>query len=627
MSRSDGFDETADRDYLPIGDYALIGESRSAALVSRDGSIDWLCWPRFDSPSIFARILDAKNGGHFAITPATPFRATRQYIEGTNVLETTFECTDGAARIIDLMPAADEETKRRDLRPFRQLLRRVEGIRGTVPFDVTYAPRPDYATRLPTFCQTGPTLWTDLGNRVLHLTSSVSLSASEATARAKIEVSAGTRFDFALGFDDHTPAVFCGNGDAATRDIDSTTAFWRRWISQLTYDGEHRSAVERSVLALKLLSYAPSGAIIAAPTTSLPEWIGGVRNWDYRYCWLRDASFTVRALFDAGFKTEGDAFVEWLLYSTRLTHSNLQVLYSVFGESKIPERELTQFSGYRDTAPVRAGNAAHDQLQLDVYGEVLGAVELYVGRGHHVPRDTAELIRRLADVVVRRWREADSGIWEKRSGPQQHVHSKVMCWLALDSARRIVEKSGIRGDVEKWKTAAGDIRRLVLSDGFDAQRNHFSALLGNSELDASLLYLSRAGFLRPDDPRILGTVDAIQKRLTRDDLVYRYRDTDDGLPGDEGAFLPCSFWLVEALALGGRRHEADRLFSRLLTRANDVGLYSEEIDPSTGELLGNFPQALTHIALLSAAMTLARPSEASADRAQRAEESAVHDVH
>jgi GH15 family glucan-1,4-alpha-glucosidase len=597
--------------YPPISDYAIIGDTRSAALISREGSIDWLCWPRFDSRSVFARILDTNRGGYFSIRPSVPFETERRYVDATNVLETTFVTSGGRVRVLDLMPAMTEEQKDKVLLPFRELLRRIECVEGEVPMVVTYAPRPNYGRAVPHLNhRNGDTIACTNGPEVWCLRSDVPLKVIErGVARAEVIAKKGERHDFALSYETHAPAVYArinGDGDVV---IDETLAFWRNWSSQLQYDGPYRDEVLRSALTLKLMAYAPSGGIVAAPTTSLPELVGGIRNWDYRFCWLRDASFTVAALYDCGFETEGSAFVDWLLYATRLTQPGLQILYDVFGESRLPEAELKHLDGYRGSRPVRIGNAAHDQLQLDVYGEVLGAIEEYTERGATLHHDEKRLACSLAKTVMKRWKEPDSGIWEKRGGRKQHVHAKIMSWAALDSAERLAKKGKIDGPVDQWRATKEEIKRVVLEHGFNRKLNAFVSELDGDELDASLLYVSRVGFLDGDDPRILGTIDAIRKQLGDGDLIRRYRSekTDDGLPPGEGAFLPCSFWLVEGLAIAKRMDEAAELFEQLLGRANDLGLMSEEASLPDGDLVGNFPQALTHIGLLNAALRLQRP--------------------
>lgn len=592
-----------------IENYALIGDTRSAALISNRGSIDWLCWPRFDSPSLFARLLDDERGGHFSIHPEGEFESTRRYVDATNVLETTFTCSSGAARLIDLMPVMRESEKRRRLTPFRQLLRRVECVEGEVALVVTYAPRPNFARDAAKLESRDDRVHLSTGTEVLNLRSEVKFAIDGDTAIARFTLRAGERRDFALGFDDHTPAVFPLIGDGASEEIERTLAFWREWSAQLDYDGPHRDLVERSALVLKLMAYAPSGAIVAAPTTSLPEKIGGVRNWDYRYCWLRDASFTAGALYDCGFQVEGTAFVNWLCYATQLTQPRLSILYDVFGEAHLPEEQLDHLAGYRGSRPVRIGNDAHAQLQLDVYGEVLGAIDEYAQRGEPLTRDIRRLIYKLSDFVAAHWQEPDSGIWEKRSERQHHVHAKVMAWSALDTAERLTKD-------KRWSSAKDQIRRVVFDRGFNREMNSFVSLLDGNELDASLLYMSRVAFIEPDDPRMLSTIDAIRTRLGRGDLLYRYEiTTADGLPPGEGAFVPCSFWLVEALGLAGRKDEAHALFETLLARANDVGLFAEEIDVESGAFLGNFPQALTHIALMNAALCLNKKEESRSQRA------------
>ncbi len=614
--------------YPPIADYAIIGCTRSAALISRRGSIDWLCWPRFDSPPIFARLLDRQRGGFFAIHPAGEFHTTRRYVQDTNVLETTFESGSGVARLIDVMPVMREEEKKNHLAPFRQLLRRIEGVTGEMEIEVEFCPRIDWGSQ-QTLHAIRDTIRCVKTPIILHLRSDIRFDLHQSDATARFTIRAGEKHDFALAYDSHDPAVMACIGDSATEEIGRTIDFWREWASHLSYQGPYRDAVVRSVLTLKLLSYAPSGAIVAAPTTSLPEKIGGVRNWAYRYCWLRAASVTVVALEDCGFGIEAGAFVDWLLYATRLTHPDLQVLYSVFGERDLPEKEL-DLEGYKGSRPVRAGNNAAGQFQLDIYGEVLGAVDEHLERGsgsaelqktpNRLYRDVRTLLVRLANQVVKRWTEPDRGIWEKRSGRQQHVHAKVMAWFALDCAERLAKKGFLPADeARKWSAVKEEIRRTVLEHGFNKGLNSFVSILDGDELDSSLLYIGRVGFLPPDDERLLGTIAAIRKHLGHDDLLYRYEmGTDDGLPPGEGAFLACSFWLVEVLTLAGERTEAQRLFEKLLARSNDLGLYSEEIDVESGELLGNFPQALTHIGLLNAALVLSRTNTSRAERtAQR----------
>jgi len=597
--------ETIER-YPTIADYAAIGCTRSVALISRGGSIDWLCWPRFDSASIFGRILDAEKGGFFAIRPAVAHEARRCYLEGTNVIETTFTTESGVARMFDLMPVMTEEEKRKRLSPFRQLLRRVEVVEGEVPIEIVFAPRPDYGCITPNLELRRDSVYCAWGARVLNMRSDTDFRVDRGTATASVTLHAGESRTFALGFDDQTPSVLPSLGDEATAEIERTIDFWRTWSSQLTYGGPHKAIVLRSALILKLLTYAPTGAIVAAPTTSLPESIGSVRNWDYRYCWLRDASWTVSALYDCGFANEGAAFLDWLLYSTKLTQPSLQMLYDVFGEANVPESTLDHLEGYRGSQPVRIGNAAHAQFQLDVYGEVFGAVEEATRRGERLDHDTQRLMRRLTDIVCERWQEPDAGIWEKRGDPRQHVHGKVMAWSALDSAQRIAKRCHIEIDIAHVEKAKAEIKEAVMTHGFDARRNTFVGIFDEEEVDASLLFIARVGFIDPTDPRMLGTIDAIRKDLGHDGLIYRYdsRKTDDGLPSGEGVFLPCSFWLVEALALAGRVDEARTLFDDVVRRGNDVGLFAEEIDGQSGALLGNFPQALSHIALLNAAICL-----------------------
>jgi GH15 family glucan-1,4-alpha-glucosidase len=419
-------------------------------------------------------------------------------------------------------------------------------------------------------------------------------------------VRSGERFYLALAYSNDAPSVYPNLGDAAEQEIAMSLDFWRAWSAKCRYSGPGSHAVLRSALALKLLTYAPSGAVIAAPTTSLPEVIGGVRNWDYRFAWLRDASFTVGALHRLGFEDEGFAFVEWLLHATALTHPALQILYCVYGNAKLPERTLPQLVGYCDSRPVREGNDAYAQFQLDVYGQVMRALRDYYHGGGPLDSDTRGLLVGIADLVAKRWSEPDNGIWELRSGRVQNVYGKVMAWVALDGAIQVAREAHIRADVDRWVQAKDAIRSTVLREGFNPRLASFVAILGGEQLDASLLRLPSVGFIAGDDWRMISTIAAVRRSLAVGDFVYRYRGVDDGLPGQEGPFLACSFWLVSSLALAGQLDESLALFTRLLSRANDLGLFSEEIDPETGGFLGNFPQALTHESLINAGLTLQR---------------------
>jgi len=505
------------------------------------------------------------------------------------------------------MPALTEEQKRCWLLPYREILRRVQGVAGAVEMEAVFAPRPDYGQVIPHLELRGPhDACSTVGHQLFHLRSDLPFSRADARARSRFVVRSGERHYFALAYSESVPSVYPNLGEAAEREIAMSLDFWRRWSAQCRYDGPFAAAVLRSALTLKPLAYAPSRAVIAAPTTSLPEAIGGVRNWDYRYCWLRDASFTVAALYDLGFSAEGDAFVQWLLQATALTHPALQVLYTSYGNAHIPERTLTDLTGYRNSRPVRVGNAAAAQFQLDVYGEVLGALKRYYHQGATLDADTRGLLVGAADLVARRWNEPDHGIWELRAGRVQNVHGKAMAWFALDCAEQLARAAGIRADVDNWARTKEAIRSVVFRDGFNGQLNSFVSTLRGQHLDASLLRLPLIGFIKGDDPHILSTITAVREHLGVGDLIYRYRGVDDGLPGQEGAFLPCSFWLVSSLALAGRVDEARAMFARLLSRANDLGLFSEEIDPANGEFLGNFPQGVTHVALINAAWHLNR---------------------
>jgi len=598
--------------YRPIGDYALVGDCRSAALISSTGSIDWLCWPRFDSPSIFAALLDCRRGGFFRIAPVEPFTTTRRYVGETAVLETTFQTANGIMRLIDLMPVASEGEKARDLWPDHELLRRVECLEGTVEIDVLFDPRPDYGRMIPRLIDRQTFgLVCEHRAQVIALRSEIPLVNGERPgARGRARLQAGEARTLSVTYDRWLPVVLLPLGGGAGERIARSLAWWQAWMRGCSYDGPYAEMVRRSAITLKLMTYAPSGAVIAAPTASLPEQIGGVRNWDYRYCWLRDASLTLRAFDDLGFTVEGEAFLSWILHATRLTWPELQVLYDVYGEARIPESTLDHLEGYAGSVPVRVGNAAIDQLQLDTYGEVIDAAWRYCGRGGGLDRTTARTLVGLGDTVIRRWHEPDEGIWEPRRGRQHHTHSKAMCWVALDRLVRLCERRHVQAAAARFARTRDAIREVIEAHGYSVRLGSYVSIFDGETLDASLLLLSLMGYADPQSPRMRGTLARVRERLGADAgwgaLLYRYLDEDDGLPGSEGAFGICGFWGVEARALQGEVAAARSDFERLLSFGNDVGLFAEEIDPEDGAAMGNFPQAFTHVGLINAAVTLAR---------------------
>lgn len=595
--------------YPPIGHYALIGDCRGAGLVSRDGSLDWLCLPRYDSPSIFAALLDTRAGGRFRIRPRGEFRSERRYLPDSNVLETTFRTEHGVAVLLDLMPVATEQQKRTDLTPDHELLRVMVGVEGEVELDLLYDPRPQYGRVRPVLRRHGRLgLWCEAAGAALILQSELPLEPAHdgRGAHGVARIRAGERRYLSLTYSEEAPAVIPPLGEAAHGRLERSVRWWQEWAGRSRYRGPYRDAVVRSALVLKLMAYAPSGAIVAAPTTSLPEQIGGVRNWDYRYCWLRDASFTLRALSELGFDEEAVAFLAWVLHATRLTWPELQVLYDVFGEAKLPERTLPHLEGYARSGPVRIGNDAHNQLQLDVYGEVIDAAARFARRGGRLDRDTSRMLGGIGRTVCRRWREPDEGIWEGRSGRFHHTHSKVLCWVALDRLITMHDEGHLRLPVDRLRRQRDAIRAEVEARGYNAALQSYTRTFDGDEMDASLLLLPLYGYIDAAHPRMRSTVARIHEKLSRDGLIYRYETrTDDGLPPGEGAFGICSFWAVECVAAGGDVDGATRTFERLLGYANDVGLFAEEIDPATGAALGNFPQAFTHVGLINAALTLA----------------------
>jgi GH15 family glucan-1,4-alpha-glucosidase len=589
-----------------IADYAIIGDCRSAALISKAGSIDWLCWPRFDSPALFCALLDAARGGRFVLQPEAPFTSQRRYVENTNVLETTFHTSTGTARLTDLMPVASEVEKRRTLWPEHQILRRVEGLAGEVPMVLRYEPRPDYARRVPRLRPCGRLgIHAEHGVQLLSLTTDFPLAIEPdgTSASTTFVLRVGERRYASLAFSDSEPAVIPPLGEAAEQRIQSSIEWWRAWTARCRYVGPHRASVVRSALVLKLMTFAPSGAVVAAPTTSLPEKPGGERNWDYRYCWLRDASLTLRALHDLGYSVEAHAYLSWLVHATRVTWPRLRPLYDVYGEPRIDESELDHLEGFAGSRPVRIGNAAAGQLQLDVYGEVLDAAYQLTRRGGELDRTTARMLGGFGETVCRCWREPDEGIWEIRGGRRHHTFSKAMCWVGLDRLVRLHDEGHVRIARDRFAATRDAIRSAIEESGYSARLGSYTAAFGVEDVDASLLLLSRYGYAGGDSARMRGTLEAVLTRLGRNGLLHRYL-TDDGLPPGEGAFGICSFWAVDALAFAGDMTRATAMFERLLGCANDVGLYAEEIDPETGAALGNFPQAFTHVGLIDAALTL-----------------------
>lgn len=589
-----------------IGDYAIIGDSRTAALVSREGSLDWLCLPRFDSPSVFGAILDARRGGRFAVHPVAPSSSQRRYVGDTNVLETTFQAPGGVLRLTDFMPVATEAEKRRQLWPEHEVLRLVECVSGEVEVEVACDPRPDYGRARARFEKLGA-----LGYRMflrtgcLMLRSDLALELSaDGMLAGRERLAAGDRRWIALGHATDEPAVLPMLGAGADERLRQTLAWWEGWAARCSYAGTHREAVVRSALALKLMAYAPSGAVIAAPTTSLPEVLGGSRNWDYRYCWLRDASFTTRALFELGYGEEATAFLSWLLQSTRLTWPELQIMYDVYGGTQLKEEELTELEGLAGSRPVRIGNAAKDQLQLDIYGEVVEAAAHFVELGGHLDRASARMLLGLGTTVCERWREPDEGIWEVRSGRRHHTFSKAMCWVALDRLIRLHEKDQLDAPMREFSAQREAIGREIEEHGYNERLGSYVAEFDGDEVDASLLLLGLHGYADPRSARMRSTSAAIRERLGVDGLLYRYPPVSDGLPGREGAFGICSFWACQLRALQGEKADATAEFEHLLSFANDVGLFAEEIAPDTGAGLGNFPQAFTHIGLINAALAL-----------------------
>jgi GH15 family glucan-1,4-alpha-glucosidase len=572
--------------------------------VARDGAIDWLSLPDLDSPSVFAAILDPSAGGRFLLEPDTTFEATRQYVPGTNVLETTFTTADGSVRVMDAMTLPT-----RRLAPYRELVRRVEGIAGRVPIRWIVEPRFGYSAAPTRVGRRGTAPVVAAGRDALAVSSwdAGEAECAESAIRGRFVSTEGSVGVIALSVAHQEPLVLPSRDDVEER-LQATVRSWRDWTAAREYDGPWREAVVRSALALKLLVYAPSGAIAAAATTSLPEEIGGERNWDYRFSWPRDAAFALEALLALGCAREARAFFSWLLHASQLTHPRLQVLYRLDGRTNADEESLP-LAGYRRSRPVRVGNAAARQTQLDVYGEVMQAAARFAAFEGGLDRDHARRLAEIADFVCDVWEQPDAGIWEARAEPRHFTQSKMMCAVALERACHLVERGVIATkDEDRWRREQERIRDFVETRCYSERKRSYVRTAGDEDLDASLLLAVLAGYGEPRSPRLLGTVDAVRRELGRGPLLHRYVAAD-GLPGEDGAFLTCSFWLAEAYARQSRFDEAAVLMDDLIGLANDVGLYAEEIKPETGEFLGNFPQGLTHLALINAAVALGRPQE------------------
>jgi GH15 family glucan-1,4-alpha-glucosidase len=588
-----------------IEDYGMIGDLQTVALVDRHGRIDWLCVPRFDSGAIFAALLGEDGNGHWTIQPEGKFRASRRSYRGdTLVLETEFEAPWGRVRLIDFMPPRGSEP---------DLVRIVEGVQGSVDMRMELVLRFDYGSRVPWVRNMDGTLVAVAGPDAVTVRTPIELAGRNLRTYADFKIREGERIPFVLTW-------FPSNEDLPApvdpeQALEDTVEYWTEWAGNCNIEGRWRDAVVRSLLTLKALTFAPTGGIVAAATTSIPEQLGGVRNWDYRYCWLRDATLTLLAFLRAGYLDEARSWRDWLLRAIAGSPMDVQVMYGVAGERRLTEIELPWLSGYEGSKPVRIGNGATDQLQLDVYGEIVDALYTARSKGLEASDDAWAMTTKIHDWLESGWREPDEGIWEVR-GPRRHfTHSKVMAWVTFDRAVKAVEKLGREGPLDRWRATRDEIKASVLKDGYNADVGAFVQYYGSDRLDASLLLMPLVGFLPTKHPRFVGTVEAIQRDLVRDGFVERYRADDenvgiDGLPPGEGVFLPCSFWLVAVLARLGRLDEAVELYERLLSLRNDLGLISEEYDPERGRLVGNFPQAFTHLTIVETAFTLRRRLDA-----------------
>jgi GH15 family glucan-1,4-alpha-glucosidase len=601
---------------LPIESYALIGDCHTAALIGSDGSMDWLCFPRFDSGACFAALLGGPEHGRWLLAPAGKVKSVqRRYRRDSLILETDFHTSRGSVRVIDFMPMSDERW---------DVVRIVQGLTGTVALRMELVVRFDYGSIVPWVRRADDLMLITAGPDTLELTSSVAVEGENMKTVAEFSVRKGKHETFVLNY---RPSHFATRPaiDAA-KALKSTAAHWHKWSRRCRYRGRWRDSVSRSLITLKALTYEPTGGMVAAATTSLPEQPGGVRNWDYRYCWLRDATFTLNALLLAGYNEEATAWREWLLRAAAGSPGDLQIVYGVTGVRRLDEVELSWLPGYEASKPVRIGNAASSQCQLDVYGEVMDCLHLAraadLDPHPHAWKVQIALLRFLETY----WERPDEGLWEIRGPPQHFTHSKIMAWVAFDRAIKDAEKEGLEGPVETWRELRDRIHAQVCDKGFDAGNNTFVQSYESNFLDASLLLIPQVGFLAADDPRVIGTIAAVEKHLLVDGLVLRYSTATnvDALPAGEGAFLACSFWLADSYLLTGRRTEAEALFERLLALGNDVGLFAEEYDPRARRMLGNFPQALTHMALVNTARLLSMPEKKIEDASLRGERPAAN---
>ena len=602
---------------LPIGDYALLSDCRSAALVSRAGSVDWLCCPRFDAPAVFARILDA-DGGHFAIRPTGAFETSRAYVDQTMAMETSFRTKTGIAVLTDALAMGRSE-RRHDLGAASPgvLMRRLRCTQGELDVDVTYAPRPEYGLIHPILEEVTGGIAIRGGASRLLLSAPAGFQVAGATATARLHLLAGQTVCYALHHGQLSePPQAAWDAEEITARLEDTLEGWRSWSAiHRTYEGPWRELVLHSGRVLQALTFYPTGAVVAAPTTSLPEVIGGERNWDYRYTWVRDASLTMDALWVAACPHEAGKFFGFLAdtaASQLRGGADLQIMFGVGGEHDLSERELPHLAGWRASRPVRVGNGAWDQRQLDVYGELLGAAQRLADQLGDLDLVTQQFLSAAADTAANRWHEKDQGIWEIRGEPRDFLYSKLMCWAALDRAIAVAPQLGAEDRTGEWAAARDEIRAAILERGWNERAGAFTQAFGSEDLDASSLMLAITGFLPGDDPRMKATVDAIAARLTdQRGLVYRYL-AHDGLAGEEGTFLLCTFWLAHAQALAGELDRATATFERAVAAVNDVGLLAEEVDPVSGEMIGNFPQAFSHIGLINAAWAIDQARERAA---------------